>query len=188
MGIDRIQNHFAVAVRWIAFPLHPETPDEGQPLEALFAGRPVHVPDMLDRLREVAAELRLPFGDRRHTFNSRHAQELGKWAEDQGRGDAFHRAAFRAYFADGRNLARHDVLRAVAESAGLDPDAAADALTRRTCQKAVDADWERSARGGITAVPTFRFGRERITGFRPPDDLVQWAQAVEMPAKRVDPG
>lgn len=188
MGIDRIQKQFSVAIRWIAFPLHPETPDEGQPLEALFAGRPVHVPDMLDRLREVAAELRLPFGDRRHTFNSRLAQELGKWAEDQGWGDAFHPAAFRAYFADGRNLARHDVLCAVAESAGLAPDAAAGVLTRRMYQKAVDDDWERSARGGITAVPTFRFGRERITGFRPPDDLVQWAETVGIPPRSGNSG
>lgn len=188
MGIERIQKQFSVAIRWLAFPLHPETPPEGQTLEALFAGRPVHVPDMLARLREVAAELRLPFGDRRYTFNSRLAQELGKWAEDRGRGDAFHHAAFRAYFADGRNLARHEVLCAVAESAGLNPEAAAEVLTRRPYQKAVDADWERSARGGITAVPTFRFGGERITGFRPPDDLVQWAQAVGMPSRRINSG
>ena len=61
---------------------------------------------MLARLRQVARELDLPFGERKMTFNSRLAQELGKWAEDQGRGDAFHHAVFLAYFQRGENIAR----------------------------------------------------------------------------------
>ena len=31
----------------------------------------------------------VPFGDMRHVYNSRLAQELGKWAETRGRGDAW---------------------------------------------------------------------------------------------------
>ncbi len=183
MGIERIRENFEVSIRWIAFPLHPETPPEGRTLDDLFAGRPVNVPDMLERLREVAAELKLPFGDRRRTFNSRLAQELGKWAEAEGRGDAFHNAAFHAYFAEGRNLARPEVLRAVAERAGLFPETVDRILTDRTLRDAVDSDWERSARNGITSVPTFQYGRERITGFRPPDALLDWAIQAEMPPK-----
>lgn len=183
MGIERIQNDFEVAVRWIAFPLHPETPSEGRTLEELFAGRPVNVPDMLARLREVAAELKLPFGDRRRTFNSRLAQELGKWAEGRGRGPAFHDAAFRTYFADGKNLARREVLLDVAAEAGLEREPAAKVLDTRRYRDAVDADWNHSARNGVTAVPTFRFGRETITGFRPPGALVEWAVAAGMPPR-----
>jgi predicted DsbA family dithiol-disulfide isomerase len=188
VGIDRIREQFDVSVRWIAFPLHPETPAEGQTLEELFAGRPVNVPDMLARLREVAAELKLPFGDRRYTFNSRMAQELGKWAEAEGRGDAFHKAAFHAYFADGRNLARSEVLLDIAETAGLPPAEAERILADRTFRDTVDVDWTRSARNGVASVPTFQYGRERITGFRPPGDLTAWAAEAGMPPRRPHSG
>ncbi len=65
---------------------------------------------MIDHLRITAEELGLPFGPRNKTYNSRLAQELGLWAEDQGKGEPFHMAAFHAYFADGLNLAKMPVL------------------------------------------------------------------------------
>ena len=84
-------------------------------LEALFSGRLIDIDAMLARLRQTAAQLDLPFGDRKHTYNSRRAQELGKWAETLGKGDQFHMAAFRAYFAQGENIARIPVLEEIAD-------------------------------------------------------------------------
>ena len=66
---------------------------------------------MMDRLRQAAEELDLPVRDRARVYNSRRATELGKWAEAQGRGDAFHDAIFRAYFAEGLNISDVAVLR-----------------------------------------------------------------------------
>ena len=96
MRIDRLKRDFRIRLLWRAFPLHPETPPEGRTLEALFAGRSVDIPAMLARLRQVATELNLPWGERTMTFNSRLAQELGKWAEDRGRGEAFHGVRIRS--------------------------------------------------------------------------------------------
>ena len=93
-----------MGIRWTAFPLHPETPPEGRTLEDLFAGRPFNIDGMLAHMKNVAEGLGLPFGNREKTYNSRMAQELGKWAESLGRGDEFHHAIFRAYFAEGRNI------------------------------------------------------------------------------------
>ena len=45
-------------------------------LEALFKGRMVDISGMIARLRDVAAEEGLPFGERNMTYNSRPAQEL----------------------------------------------------------------------------------------------------------------
>jgi hypothetical protein len=59
--------------------LHPETPEEGLLLEDLFAGRAIDIPQMIRRMKAVALEEGLPFGDRKKTFNSRRAQELAKW-------------------------------------------------------------------------------------------------------------
>ena len=164
MRIDRLKREFSIRVHWRAFPLHPETPPEGRTLEALFAGRSVDIPAMLARLRQVATELNLPWGERTMTFNSRLEKELGKWAEDRGRGEAFHHAAFLAYFQRGRNIARRDVLLEICSQAGLDPQAAEAALDRRTYREAVDSDWQLSHRLGIRAVPTFIAGDQQLVG------------------------
>ena len=115
-------------------------------------------------MKKVAHAEGLPFGDRRKTYNSRLAQELGKWAEDQGRGDAFHQAAFQAYFADGKNIARAEILLDIVASVELDPVAARRVISQRTYGEAVDADWRRARQLGITAVPTFLCGERRLVG------------------------
>ena len=49
-----------MGIRWIAFPLHPETPEEGISLEELFKGRGIDLPAYLGRLQNLAVELGLP--------------------------------------------------------------------------------------------------------------------------------
>ncbi len=172
-------------MRWTAFPLHPETPEEGRTLEALFAGRPIDVPAMLAHLRQTAAQLKLPFGDRRMTFNSRRAQELGKWAEKQGHGWAFHQAVFRAYFVDGLNIARRSVLMKIASGIGLSGDNALAALTDGEFRQAVDDDWRRSRAMGITAVPTFCMNDQQLVGAQPYAEL---AAMVRQNLSNASPG
>ena len=156
-----------LTLQWTAFPLHPETPEEGRSLEELFAGRGVDIPAVLARLKSTAAGLGLPFTARSMTYNSRRAQELGKWAEAEGRGDAFHLLAFEAYFAHGRNIGQLDVLMDLAASAGLDPQEARMVMAQGRYQAAVDADWQRSREWGITAVPTFQIQDRRLVGAHP---------------------
>jgi len=160
-----------VQIRWTAFPLHPGIPAGGFTLEQLFAGRPVNIPDMLRRLEQTAHNLGLPFGERRMSFNSRRAQEAAKWAEIHGQADAFHYAVFRAYFVDGRNLYDIETLASAADSVGLKGEALAEAIRRPTYQAAVDQDWLRSRRLGITAVPTFRLNGETLVGDQPYETL-----------------
>jgi predicted DsbA family dithiol-disulfide isomerase len=154
-------------VKWVAFPLHPETPDEGQTLEEMFAGRPIDIPAMQARFKEVADQLGLPVGELNRTFNSRRATELGKWAEEKGQGEPFHNAVFRTYFAEGSNIADMDVLHEICSSVSLDPKEAEKILTAGTYRDAVDADWNYSRELGVTAVPTFRAGERIVVGAQP---------------------
>jgi predicted DsbA family dithiol-disulfide isomerase len=119
---------------------------------------------MLAHLKQVARDLELPFGDRKMTYNSRLAQELGKWAEQMRKGDAFHDAVFRSYFADGRNIADVNVLIDVAMSVGLGAPKARDMLTARTFKEAVDSDWARAYESRVTAVPTFLMNGQTLVG------------------------
>ena len=162
-----MKNELGVRVRWLAFPLHPETPQEGRTLEELFAGRPYNIPEMMAHLKTIADAEGLPFGNRTRTYNSRLAQELAKWAESQGKGDVFHAAAFRTYFVEGKNIARMENLIDIAVSVSLDPNEARKIVEERTYQDAVDADWQRAYDLGITAVPTFLLGKDRLVGAQP---------------------
>lgn len=119
---------------------------------------------MLVHLRKVAEELGLPFGERTKTYNSRLAQELGLWAEDQGKGDDFHMAAFYGYFADGLNLAQYDVLIMLAKQVGLPENEAEMIVNQRRYRTRVDQDWAESRLRGISAVPTFLMGQHKLIG------------------------
>jgi predicted DsbA family dithiol-disulfide isomerase len=147
-------------------------------LQDLFKGRGIDLPSSMGRLKQVAAELGLPWGRRTRTYNSRRAQELGKWAVALGRGDEFHLAVFQAYFAAGRNIADVAVLQAIAGTIGLDVRMAAQALAEQTFQAAVDRDWEYSRTCGITAVPTFMVAGRQVVGAQPYQALVDLVTAA----------
>ncbi len=136
-------------------------------LEELFRGREIDLPSSMERLKKVAAELGLPWGMRTRTYNSRRAQELGKWAESLGKGDEFHMAVFQAYFVNGRNIADISILKEIAGKIGLDCRRAEDALVERTFKAAVDRDWEYSRINSITAVPTFLTHGRKMVGAQP---------------------
>ena len=170
---DRLQQEYGVQLRWSVFPLHPETPPEGRELADLFAGREAMIRDMQARLLRIASAEGLPLAERSRTYNSRLAQELGKWAEQQGRGDQFRHAVYRAYFVDGVNIARVEELVRIATAAGLPADEARTVLAERSCAVAVDADWQRAMDLRITSVPTHRCGEKRLAGFSAYDDFVR---------------
>jgi len=169
---DRLQREYGIRLRWSVFPLHPETPEQGRALSELFAGREADIAAMQARLSQLAAAEGLPLVVRSRTYNSRLAQELGKWAESRGAGDPFRRAVYRAYFVDGSNIALADVLLRIAESVGLLLDEARAVLAGRSFAEAVDADWQRAAELRITAVPTHIYGGKRLEGFSSYDDFV----------------
>jgi predicted DsbA family dithiol-disulfide isomerase len=158
----------------VHFPLHPDTPAEGTPLEELFRGRNVDLGSAHARLRALMDAEGLPYGPRTHTYNSRLAQEVGKWAETKPGGDAIHDALFRAYFASGRNISDAAVLVDVVRSVGLPADEAAGALDERRYRAAVDADWAKSREYGVTGVPTFVSGGHAVVGAQPYEALAQF--------------
>ena len=187
MRTDQLRKNYEIEVRWKAFPLHPETPEDGLTLEELYAGRRVDINKVLIRLKQVADEIGLPLGERKRTYNSRLAQELAKWAESKEKGDPFHEAVFQAYFIEGRNIGKAGELVAVAKALGLPEKEATSVLESRNFREAVDADWERSRALGITGVPTFVIDQRGIVGFQPYEALEEFLINCGV-RKRRDPG
>jgi predicted DsbA family dithiol-disulfide isomerase len=157
----------------VHFPLHPETPAEGVRIEELFAGRDIDIDAMYEHMKALMDAEGLPYAQRSHTYNSRLAQELGKWADTQPGGEAIHDALYKAYFVDGCNIGDVDVLVKLAESVGLPAEAARAVIEDRSFQSAVDADWAKSRQYGITGVPTFVAGGHGVVGAQPYETLEQ---------------
>jgi len=125
----------------------------------------------------------LPYGKRERTFNSRLAQELGKFGDERGVPE-IHDALYRAYFVEGSNIAKLPVLIKAATSVGIPADEARDVLTERRLRAAVDEDWARSRQLGVTGVPTFVIGRKGLVGAQPYEDLEELVRSAGAQARR----
>jgi predicted DsbA family dithiol-disulfide isomerase len=165
-------------VQWVYFPLHPNTPAEGLPLKDLFAGRGIDLDAMHARMKGLMDAEGLPYGRRTHTYNSRLAQELAKWADSKPGFEAIHDLLYRAYFADGKNIGDPGVLIDIAHTAGLPPEGTRDVLMNRTFKNAVDADWEKARRYKITGVPSFVTNGITLVGAQPYDALAKWLRVA----------
>jgi predicted DsbA family dithiol-disulfide isomerase len=180
--IEKLRREHGVKVEWVHFPLHPETPVEGgRSLADLFAGRNLDLKSVHAQMKARMDAEGLPYGERTHTYNSRLAQELGKWADTQPGGGALHDALFRAYFVEARDISQPSVLLQIAERVGLPVDEARRVLQDRTFKAAVDADWALSRRYGVTGVPTFVAGRRGVVGAQPYEMLEQLVRQAANP-------
>jgi predicted DsbA family dithiol-disulfide isomerase len=171
--IEKLKGAFELEAKLVHFPLHPETPPEGRSMAELYAGRDIDPEAMYARMKGLMDAEGLPYGRRTHTYNSRLAQELGKWADTQPGGEALHDALYRAYFVDARNIGDPGILVEIAQSVGLSSEEARAVLTERRYKEAVDGDWAKSHAFGVTGVPTFVAARYGVVGAQPYETLVE---------------
>jgi predicted DsbA family dithiol-disulfide isomerase len=184
--IEKLKRNFEIDVQWAYFPLHPDTPAHGLPLKDLFAGRGLDLEAMHARMKGLMDSEGLPYGRRTHTYNSRLAQELAKWADSQPGFEAIHDALYRAYFVHGRNIGDPEVLAGIAQSVGLPLAGTREVLIGRIFKDAVDTDWEKARRSGITGVPSFIAGGHKLVGAHPYDVLAERLRAAGAQPKSAD--
>jgi len=180
---ERLRQTYDIDVKLVHFPLHPDTPPEGKSLEELFAGRGYDLEAMYARMKGLMDAEGLPYSRRTHTYNSRLAQELGKWADTQAGGEKLHDALYRAYFVDTKNIGDPEVLVALAESVDLSGEEARAVLAERRFKDEVDADWIKSRQYGVTGVPTFVAGGYGVVGAQPYEALAQLLDKVGVPKR-----
>jgi len=168
----------------VHFPLHPETPIEGLALKDLFAGIGAEkLAAMKLRMKDLMQQAGLPYGDRTMTYNSRLAQELGKWADSvAGKGAGgnaeIHDLLYRAYFVENMNIADEDNLVAIAQRSGLNGESARKVLLSREFKQAVDDDWQRAYQLGVTGVPTFFSNDLVVVGCQPYEVLERFVNTL----------
>ncbi len=110
---------------------------------------------------------------------SRLAFQAAEFARAQGKFTAMNHALFRAFFAEGRNIGKLDVLLEIGRDLGLETDAMRDALETKRHLECVLSDERLATQLEITGVPAMliRRGNEsiesavQISGARPYENI-----------------
>ncbi len=103
------------------------------------------------------------------------AHEAAAFARRHGAFDRLHRAIFRAYFVEGRDIGRIDELVHLAGAVGLDETELRIALDIDAFADAVAEAEQEAARSGVTGVPAFATNEETVLGLQPPGVLIALA-------------
>jgi predicted DsbA family dithiol-disulfide isomerase len=170
-----LQNEYVVEIDWRGFELHPETPPGGRPIADRVPRE--RLPQLRSGLREFAAsfgvtDLELPD----HMPNTRRALAIAEYAREQGKLDAFRDAAMEAHWREGKNLEDGHDLREIALRAGLEPEAALQAMGAERYLQRVDAIREEATQIGVTGIPTLVIGRYGVVGCQPYEVITQAAE------------
>jgi predicted DsbA family dithiol-disulfide isomerase len=172
-ALEALKADYDVQVEWLPFQLNPGMPEGGmaradyrrQKFGSVEKGK------SLDArvAQEGAGEgINFAFDRMQRTPNTVAAHRLIDLAQRQGKGEAVVDALFRAYFEEARDIGDAEVLKSIADGAGVAGwPAQADAPE-------VSGKEERVRDLGISGVPTFIFNKQTgISGAYPPEMLVQ---------------
>lgn len=146
--VEQAEDDGLVEIEWLPFELRPAP-------EALPEPRGTYIRDhWRDHVYGLAeaheVEIHVPCTQPRSTL----ALALHSWAEEEGRGRAYRSAAHRAFFIEGFDLGDEEVLRKVAQDAGLDADSAIAAAWDLDRISGLRAMREEACRIGVHGVPT----------------------------------
>ncbi|CAB3734497.1 hypothetical protein R8871_06059 [Paraburkholderia graminis C4D1M] len=150
MGIlDRFMEESRVqfVLEWHAFELRPE------PIALIEPDGEYITRIWLDAVYPLAAERNVKMKLPPYAPRSRLAFETAFLGRSVGRFDAVHRALFKAYFEDGRDIGRADVLLDIAGECGVDRAVLAASLAGQRFRTAIEDDEAMAGRLGVTGLP-----------------------------------
>jgi predicted DsbA family dithiol-disulfide isomerase len=116
-----------------------------------------------------------PFG-----INSRLALVADKYAESQGKGEAFHKAVMDAYWQQARSIDDKDVLKEIAENVGLNTENFEANLADPAYDAEVSADIDLAREYRLDGVPALVFAdKYLVMGAQPYDTLKQVVEKIQ---------
>ena len=134
-----------------------------------------------------AAGLHFDF-ENSYRFNTQLAHQVMHKADENSLGKKMADAMFSAYFEQGKNLAKTEVLKQVALENGLSEEDFTQATTDETYAYQVKQDMQEGASLGITAVPFFIFDRKYgVSGAQPKEAFLQTLEKSHQDWKTKNP-
>ena len=185
IGKRKLENAFSLRpdlkadIRWRPFQLNPEMPSEGADRKAYLDtkfGSPDRARAIYERIRIAGAEIGLDFDFARikRTPNTLRSHCLIRWSAAAGAQDKVVESLFRRYFFEGEDISDIQVLKNIAESAGMDSELVGRLLTDSADIGMVQEEDKLARALGITGVPFFivddKYG---VPGAQEPEALLQ---------------
>ena len=165
--IEKLQEEMDFEIEWLPFELHPEVSKDGMSYEDYFQGAGTElVNNVTDYGKDVDINITT-----RSLYNSRDSLKVNEYAKREGVFEAFHKAIFKAYLEDDKNIGDLDILLDIAESSGLDRDKTKAFIESPEAEDIVDYHKNEALRLGINSVPSFIIGKNLIRGAYPYDSM-----------------
>lgn len=179
LRLEKLRADYDLKVNWTLLEIHPETPAEGKPVEALGYSQ-ARLDSLRNALGRLAAEEQLTLPPRSFTTSSHRALLLAEAGKRLGAGIFYrlHRRLFESYLLESRNIGDPAVLRALASECAVPAETVDDAWSNPDYELRLQRNLAAAVRAGITATPTFFIGARRLTGAVPVADLREAAQAA----------
>lgn len=179
LAIAEVQDSVATEVFWQPYQLNPDYPPEGVDHQKVLTeklGGPENLARIHANLETLGREVGIAYDFKaiRIGPNTLDAHRLIHWAGIEGQDvqDAVVSALFRANFEEGRNVGDPAVLKAIAESAGMDGKVIATLLASEADKDTVKQQIDMARQMGVSGVPFFIIdGRYAISGAQTPDVL-----------------
>lgn len=154
MGIvEELKKEYTIEDEWFGLEIHPETPIQGVNLNNRFGAS--NLKSMKESLIFSGKEYGIEFGNLNFMPNSHSALESAEYARSVGKFEAYHKALMDAYFKDGRDIGKIDVLIELARKIDMDDKELYDAIKERRFETKLISDANRAHGMGINSTPVF---------------------------------
>jgi len=161
-----LKKEYTIDDKWVSYELHPETPPAGMLLSERFRG--YDLSSFYDQLRARGKEVGVVFGDLTVLSNSRLALMASEYARDLGRYDSFHRNIFHAYFTEGLDIGKLNVIATIAGKSGIDEKETLITVNDDRYASRLDEARKEGQSIGLTGVPLFVIeNKYKIVGAQP---------------------
>jgi len=118
-----------------------------------------------DQLRAQGKAVGVEFGNIEVLSNSRLALMASEYARDVGRYDSFHQNIFHAYFTEGMDIGKLDVIADIARKSDLDEKETLDAVRDERYASRLNETRKEGELIGLTGIPLFIIeNKYQITG------------------------
>jgi predicted DsbA family dithiol-disulfide isomerase len=168
--LRKLKPEFDFTVHHRGFQIHPEWPAEGMPAEQW---RPDMDPKtrqaLWERIGAMGAAAGVEMKAPRTLANSMLALQAGEFAVEAGVAETFEDRVFRAYFTEGLNIGKRDVLLKLGTEIGLDRAALGEALDSGRYAMRIKNHAQAASQRGVSGVPTFLIGDWPLVGAQTED-------------------
>lgn len=168
------------------FELRPSMPPEGMQISALEAGG--HSEHVEEHLNKAAERGGFPYSAPPFVPNTHLALSLGEFARDLGAEQhrSAHAAIFKAYFGEGRDIGKRDVLLEVATAVGFDAGEVEEAWDADRYDGRLHRFMHLGLGLGVTSTPAALICNELLIGSRPYEVLKKSVDRCLLTAENIE--